>query len=87
MRACLYARVSTSDKEQNPMTQLLPLREFVKAQEWQITREYLDHASATDLYHRTGWKDLLEDASRSLKPGVRRIARKVMQDQGHQSKE
>jgi hypothetical protein len=30
---------------------------------------------------------VLEDASRSLKPSVRRIARKVMQDPGHQSKE
>jgi hypothetical protein len=34
-----------------------------------------------------GAQQVLEDASRSLKPGVRRIARKVMQDQGHQSKE
>jgi HEAT repeat protein len=34
-----------------------------------------------------GAQQVLEDASRSLKPGVRRVARKVMQDQGHQSKE
>lgn len=34
-----------------------------------------------------GAQQVLEDASRSLKPGVRRIARKVVQDQGHQSKE
>ncbi len=34
-----------------------------------------------------GAQQVLEDASRSLKPGVRRIARKVIQDQGHQSKE
>ena len=34
-----------------------------------------------------GAQQVLEDASRSLKPGVRRIAKKVMQDQGHQSKE
>jgi len=34
-----------------------------------------------------GTQQVLEDASRSLKPGVRRIARKVMQDQGLQSKE
>jgi len=34
-----------------------------------------------------GAQQVLEDASRSLKPGVRRIAQKVMQDQGHQSKE
>lgn len=34
-----------------------------------------------------GAQQVLEDASRSLKPGVRRIARKVVQDQGHHSKE
>lgn len=34
-----------------------------------------------------GAQQVLEDASRSLKPGVRRIARKVMQDQGPHSKE
>jgi HEAT repeat protein len=32
-------------------------------------------------------QQVLEDASRSLKPGVRRIARKVMQDQNQKSKE
>jgi len=64
MKVCLYARVSTSDKDQDPLTQLLPLREFVKAQSWETYHEYIDHASATDLYHRTAWKELLEDASR-----------------------
>ncbi|MFC1953990.1 hypothetical protein ACFLU7_00325 [Chloroflexota bacterium] len=28
MKVGLYARVSTSDKEQNPLTQLLPMREY-----------------------------------------------------------
>jgi len=64
MKVCLYARVSTSDKDQDPLTQLLPLREFVKAQSWETYHEYVDHAPATDLYHRTAWKELLEDASR-----------------------
>lgn len=64
MKIALYARVSTSDKEQDPVTQLLPLREFVKAQAWETYNEYIDHAPATDLVHRTAWKDLLEDASR-----------------------
>ncbi len=64
MKIGLYARVSTSDKEQDPMTQLLPLREFVKAQEWETFNEYVDRASATDLIHRTAWRDLLKDASR-----------------------
>ncbi len=64
MKIGLYARVSTSDKEQDPMTQLLPLREFVKAQGWETFNEYVDRASATDLIHRTAWRDLLKDASR-----------------------
>jgi putative DNA-invertase from lambdoid prophage Rac len=64
MRVAIYARVSTSDKEQNPETQLLPLREFVKNQSWDIYREYIDHAPATDLLHRTEWRQLLDDASK-----------------------
>ena len=46
------------------MTQLLPLREFVKAESWETYREYVDYAPATDLYHRTAWKEFLGDASR-----------------------
>ncbi len=64
MKVGIYARVSTSDKDQNPLTQLLPLREFVKDQEWYVSREYVDYAPATDLYHRTDWKELLDEASK-----------------------
>ena len=64
MKVGIYARVSTSDKEQDPNTQLLPLREFVKAQGWETFREYVDQAPATDLLHRTAWRELLEDASK-----------------------
>ncbi len=64
MRVAVYARVSTADKDQNPETQLLPLRDFVKVQEWAVYREYVDKAPATDLYHRTAWKELLEEASK-----------------------
>jgi hypothetical protein len=32
MRVGIYARVSTTDKDQNPETQFLPLREFATAQ-------------------------------------------------------
>lgn len=65
MKVCLYARVSTVDKEQNPLTQLLPMREYVAAQEdWSIFKEYTDYVPATDLTHRLQWRDLLSDASR-----------------------
>ena len=45
MRVAVYARVSTSDKEQNPDTQLLPLRDFCIAQGYEVHDEYIDHAS------------------------------------------
>ena len=64
MKIALYARVSISDKEQNPLTQLLPMREFVLAQGWETYREYVDNAPATDLAHRTQWRLLLEEASK-----------------------
>ena len=64
MRIGLYTRVSTADKDQNPDTQTIPLREFAQAQGWQVTGEYVDHASATDLRGRTAWRDLLVQASR-----------------------
>ena len=64
MKVALYARVSTLDKNQDPETQLVPLREFVLAQSWDIGQEYVDHAPATDLVHRTAWRRILEDASK-----------------------
>jgi len=64
MRVALYARVSTSDKDQNPETQLLPLREFAAAQGWTVAGEYVDHASATDLRGRTAWRQLLDRAAK-----------------------
>jgi len=63
-RIALYARVSTSDKDQNPETQLLPLREYVEAQKWQVYDEYIDQAPANDLGHRTAWRRLLDDAAK-----------------------
>lgn len=64
MKTGIYARVSTVDRDQDPETQLLPLREFVRAQGWETLEEYVDRAPATDLGHRTSWRKLLEDASR-----------------------
>ena len=64
MRVVLYARVSTTDREQEPETQLLPLREFCQAQGWSVADEYVDHASATDLRGRVAWRRLLDDAAK-----------------------
>ncbi len=64
MRCAIYARVSTSDKDQDPDTQLLPLREFSQAQGWSTAGEFVDHASATDLRGRSQWQAVLQAASR-----------------------
>ena len=64
MKAALYARVSTNDKEQDPETQLLALRDFARLQQWEIAGEYVDHAPANDPLHRTAWRRLLDDAAK-----------------------
>ena len=64
MRVAIYARVSTTDRDQEPETQLLPLRDFAAAQGWSIAEEYVDRASATDLRGRAAWRRLLDDAAR-----------------------
>jgi DNA invertase Pin-like site-specific DNA recombinase len=63
LRVGVYARVSTADRDQNPETQLAPLREFAAANGWQVT-EYVDHAAAGDLKGRKAWAQLLHDAAR-----------------------
>jgi DNA invertase Pin-like site-specific DNA recombinase len=63
MRVGIYARVSTSDKDQDPETQLIPLREFCAAQTWIVEGEYVDKASATDLRGRAAWRRLLDRAA------------------------
>ena len=62
MRAALYARVSTVDKDQNPETQLRILREHAQARGWEVAGEFIDHASAADLRGRTAWRKLWDDA-------------------------
>ena len=64
MRVALYARVSTSDRDQEPETQLMPMRDFCAAQDWEISGEYIDHAPANDQAHRVRWRDLLDDAAK-----------------------
>jgi DNA invertase Pin-like site-specific DNA recombinase len=44
MKVAIYARVSTDDKEQDPLNQLLELREFAARQGWTVVREYTDEA-------------------------------------------
>jgi DNA invertase Pin-like site-specific DNA recombinase len=44
IRAALYARVSTRDKNQNPEVQLVDLRRMAKQRDWEIVGEYVDYA-------------------------------------------
>lgn len=64
MRAALYARVSTDDREQDPETQLIELRELCRRLDWQIEDEYVDFASALDYRRRSSWRELLDRARR-----------------------
>src|SRR5664280_171572 len=62
MRVALYARVSTDDKGQDPLNQLLELREVAARQGWTVIREYTDEATAKN-GERTGFKDMWVDVS------------------------
>ncbi len=55
----LYARVSTKDKEQNPENQLLRLREYCRARDWEY-KEYVDFASGAKK-DRPGLKSIMAD--------------------------
>jgi DNA invertase Pin-like site-specific DNA recombinase len=44
-RVALYARVSTTDKEQDPKTQLRHLRAIAAAHERIVVADYVDQAS------------------------------------------
>ena len=66
MRVAIHARLSTSDKEQEPETQLMPLGDFCAAQGWEVHREYVDHAPANDLLHRVQWRQLLDAHAREV---------------------
>jgi DNA invertase Pin-like site-specific DNA recombinase len=46
-RAALYARVSSTDHEQDPEAQLLPLREYAARCGFAVVQEYVDRASST----------------------------------------
>ena len=62
VKVAIYARVSTSDKEQNPETQLFALREHCQKANWEVVEEYVDYARAKDYRRRVNWQRLLKDA-------------------------
>lgn len=63
MKAAIYARVSTVDKNQDPETQLGELRDYCRRQDWEIAGEFTDHAPAGDQAKRVAWRELLDGAA------------------------
>ena len=63
-RVAIYARVSTSDKDQDPDTQIVHLRDFCEAQGWDVYQEYVDKAPANDFAHRSQWLVMLNDGAK-----------------------
>src|SRR5205085_12200779 len=73
MRAALYTRVSTKDKEksedgqikkpwQTTANQLQQLRDFATSQDWTIVQEYEDHDSGSRA-DRTQFLNMMRDAA------------------------
>jgi len=66
MRVGIYARVSTTDKGQDPELQLAPLRDYARAREWTIYQEYIDDGISGAKERRPAMDQLMGDAKRRL---------------------
>lgn len=64
MRVGIYARVSTRD--QSPESQLLDLRRFCVAREWEISKEYVDAGISGARDDRPALRELMLDARHRL---------------------
>src|SRR3954449_3956070 len=60
-RAAIYARVSTTDRGQDPETQLRQLREYAERRGCSLAHEYVDHASGAK-NDRAEYRAMLEAA-------------------------
>ena len=63
-RAALYARVSTSDKGQDPELQLEDLRRLADQRGWAVTQEYVDTGVSGTKGSRPALDALMDDARR-----------------------
>ena len=64
MRTALYARVSTSDKGQDPQMQLRELREYCQRRGWDIAGEYIDVGVSGSKDSRPELNRLMLDAAK-----------------------
>src|SRR2546423_4522522 len=63
-RVALYARVSTSNGQQDPEMQLRELREFVEGRGWQVAAEYVDRGISGSKDSRPSLNQLMLHAHR-----------------------
>jgi DNA invertase Pin-like site-specific DNA recombinase len=70
MRVGVYARVSTSDKGQDPQMQLRELREHCQRRGWEIAGEYVDVGVSGSKDSRPELNKLVADAHRRKLDGV-----------------
>ncbi len=70
MRTALYARVSTSDKGQDPEMQLRELREHCERRGWEIVGEYVDIGISGSKDSRPQLNRLVADAHRRKLDGI-----------------
>jgi DNA invertase Pin-like site-specific DNA recombinase len=63
-RVALYARVSTTDKGQDPDMQLRELREYAARRGWLIVGEYVDEGQSGAKESRRALNRLMDDARR-----------------------
>lgn len=62
MKVALYARVSTTDRDQDPETQLRHLRMISEAHGYDVIGVYVDQASGRTVKGRPGYQQMLRDA-------------------------
>lgn len=62
-KVAIYTRVSTANGDQNPETQLMPLREYCSQRGWTVSEEYVDRLSGAK-ESRPALNKLMSDAKR-----------------------
>lgn len=62
-KVAIYARVSTNNGDQNPETQLVPLREYCQQRGWNVVEEYVDRITGAK-EKRPALDQLMTDAKR-----------------------